>query len=264
MEIMGVVNVTPDSFYAGSSAMGEKAVRMALRMLDEGADIIDIGGQSTRPGSSQVSAEKELRRIAPVVRRLSKTCSRISIDTYNYHVARFAADHGIAMINDITGMRQQSMRTLVAERKLECVIMHMQGEPKTMQASPHYDNVVNDVKRFLAGRIRLCEDDGIAKRRIIIDPGIGFGKTARHNLQILKGIGSFKSLGKRILIGASRKSFIGRINGTDKEPLPAEERLEGSLAIASYCALNGVDMLRVHDVKETIRAIEVIDALERS
>ncbi len=261
-KIMGIVNVTPDSFYASSRAQGEKAVKAALLMCDQGADIIDIGGQSTRPGSARISSGEELRRVATVIDRLAARAQcKLSIDTYYCGVARYAAACGVQIINDITGMRSRAMRELVRDSKLECVIMHMKGSAASMRNSPRYNDVVAEVKGFLKSRIGMCENEGIAGGRIIIDPGIGFGKTAAHNIEIIRNIGTLRSLGKRVLIGASRKSFIGAIGGREGKPLPAEERLEGSLALACYCAIFGADLLRVHDVKETAAALRVIDAL---
>ena len=259
---MGVLNVAPDSFYSGSRAQGRAAVKMALEMEDEGADIIDIGGQSTRPGSERVGADEELARISPVISALvSKVSCKLSIDTYNYGVAKFAAGSGVQVINDITGMGSKPMRELVADNGLECVIMHMKGSPKTMQVNPHYGNVIREIKKFLGERVRLCERDGVSKGKIIVDPGIGFGKSPDHNIEILKNIDEFKTLRKRVLVGASRKSFIGRINGGGGVTLDPDQRLEGSLAVACYCTLKDVDILRVHDVKETVRAVEVMEAL---
>ncbi len=261
-KLMAIINVTPDSFYAGSRAMSQQAVEMALRFVDEGADMIDIGGESTRPGSEIVSAEEELTRVLPVIEKLSKKINiPISIDTYKPDVALAAIDAGAKIVNDITGMRSKKMRELVADSKSQCVIMHMKGEPKTMQVSPTYSDVVKEVYAFLSSSIKNCEGDGINSKKIIIDPGIGFGKTTAHNLELLKNIEKFKKLKKPILVGASRKSFIGRILGNESTPLPPEDRLEGSLAIATYCALQSVDILRVHDVKETLRAIKVLELL---
>jgi dihydropteroate synthase len=258
-KIMGIINITPDSFYVGSRAYGEMAIERAFSMCDQGADIVDIGGQSTRPGSEPISPQEELLRITPIIDKLATRIKcKLSIDTYNYKVAEYAADCGVQIINDINGMRSKAMRELVSDNKLECVIMHMQGSPKTMQVAPHYRNVVLDIKEFLAKRIKLCEEEGIKKSNIIIDPGIGFGKTLEHNLEIIKNIGDFKTFEKRVLLGVSRKGFIGKIDRTIYGP---EERLEGSLAVACYCTLKGVDILRVHDVKETIRAVKIIDKL---
>lgn len=260
---MGIVNVTPDSFYAGSRARGREAVAAALKMCDEGADIVDVGGQSTRPGTMPISPQEELRRVAPVIEGLAgRIGCKLSVDTYNYGVAKYAADSGVEIINDITGMRSKAMRELVSDNRLECVIMHMQGSPESMQDSPHYKNVVLEVMSFLRKRTRLCEKEGIPKSRIIVDPGIGFGKTLEHNLEILRQIEKFKSLDGRLLVGASRKSFIGKICGRPGRPLPAGERLEGSLAVACYCAAKGADMVRVHDVRETRMALRMAEMLQ--
>jgi dihydropteroate synthase len=262
-QIVGILNLTPDSFYPDSRAYGAKAVKKALAMHDEGAEIIDIGGESTRPGSNPITAKEELRRIAPIIGKLaSRLDCKLSIDTYKPEVAKFAADAGAAIINDINGMRSKEMRELVSDRGLECVVMHMQGSPKTMQVAPHYRDVVKETKRFFVERMKLCERSGISSKNIIIDPGIGFGKTVENNLDILRNITVYRSFNKRIMVGVSRKGFIGKIGGTNGGTLPVEERLEGSLALACYCAMKGVEMLRVHDVKETTRALRLIDALK--
>ena len=258
MQIMAIVNVTLDSFFAGSRAIGDAAITKALSLAEEGADIIDIGGESTRP----ISAEEEIERVIPVIESIiDKTNAKISIDTYKPEIARAAVEAGAEIINDITGMHSQEMRELAADEHKEVVIMHMQGTPKTMQTNPTYQDVVKEIKDFFNQRIELCEDSGINPQNIILDPGIGFGKTTQHNLDILRNIESFKQLSKRLLIGASRKSFIGRILQNEEHALPPEERLEGSLAVAAYCALKGVDILRVHDVKETIRAVKIAELL---
>ncbi len=262
MQIMAIVNVTQDSFYAGSRALGETAIIKALALAEEGADIIDIGGESTRPGSEPVSLKEELDRVIPVIEGIvDKTNAKISIDTYKSEVAKAVVEAGADIINDITGMQSQEMRELAADEHKEVVIMHMQGTPKTMQTNPAYEDVVSVIKTFFIDRISLCEQAGINAKHIILDPGIGFGKTTQHNLEILRNVDKFKELGKRLLIGASRKSFIGRILQNEEHPLPPEERLEGSLAIAAYCTLKNVDILRVHDVKETIRAVKIAEML---
>jgi dihydropteroate synthase len=260
-KIMGIINATPDSFYPASQAGGKEAVSLALHMEECGADIIDIGGESTRPGSDPVSADEELRRIIPIIEGLDGISAKISVDTYRPEVAIKAIKAGASVINDIGGMGGTAMRRLAAENGVEVVIMHMKGAPKTMQESPAYSSVVSEIYSFFEDRISLCEADGIEPGKIIIDPGLGFGKTTQHNLEILRGIKEFRGLGKRILVGASRKSFIGKIIGSEAEPASPEDRLGGSLAVAVYCALQGVDIVRVHDVEETARAIKVAELL---
>jgi dihydropteroate synthase len=262
-KIMGVINATPDSFHSGSRFYGQDAVMQGLAFAQQGADIIDIGGESTRPGSEPVSIQEELQRVIPVVQKLAgKTDALLSIDTYKPEVAQAAMDAGASIVNDIHGMRSSSMRKVVADAKAACIIMHMQGTPKEMQASPAYKNAVEEVYAFLSDSCRLCESEGIAPSKITVDPGIGFGKTAEHNLQILRSIPRLKEIGKPVLVGASRKSFIGRILGSESKPLPVEQRLEGSLAVAAYSVMRGADVLRVHDVGETVRAVKIIEALQ--
>lgn len=260
---MGIVNVTQDSFYAGSRAAGDMAIAKVFQLAEEGADIIDIGGESTRPDSEPISTEEELKRIIPVIESVvDRISAKISVDTYKPEVAERAVEAGADIINDVTGMQDQRMRELAADTHVEVVIMHMQGKPKTMQHNPEYADVIGEIRNFLAGRISLCEDAGIHAAHIVLDPGIGFGKTTQHNIEILRNISAFKSFGKRLLVGASRKSFIGRILGSETNPLPPEERLGASLAIAAYCNLKGVDLLRVHDVKETARAVKIMEMLK--
>jgi len=257
--IMAVLNVTPDSFYDGGRHLGrEGAVADAIAMASEGADIIDIGGESTRPGAQPVSAAEELDRVLPVIEGIRRTCTvPISIDTYKAAVARAALTAGADIINDISALRfDEEMAALVAQEKVPVVLMHMQGTPQTMQHEPRYKNVVQDVRDFLAERVAFAESSGVARERIIIDPGIGFGKTMEHNLSVLRELHEFTELGQPLLVGVSRKRFIGRILNAD-----ALGRLEGSLAAAVGAALAGANILRVHDVKETWRAVRVADAI---
>ncbi len=261
-KIMAIINATHDSFYKNSCVAGDVAVNLGIKFVDEGASIIDIGGESTRPGSNPIPASEELKRILPIIERLSgKISAKISVDTYKPEVAEAALKSGASIVNDITGMRTDAMRTLVADYKAECVIMHMLGNPKTMQDNPNYGNVVAEVSDFLHKRAEVCKSDGIKPENIIFDPGIGFGKTTKHNIELIRGIPILRKLGKRVMIGASRKSFIGKILESESFPVAPEERLDGSLAVASFAVLNGVDILRVHDVKETVRAIKIIEAL---
>ena len=255
--VMGILNVTPDSFSDGGLFVDvEVAVHHAKQMVKDGAEIIDVGGESTRPGSEPVSEDEELKRIKPVIKRLLKEVDvPISVDAYKPKVAEECINLGIHLINDITGLRNKEMIKIVAKYKVPVIIMHMKGEPKNMQENPIYDDVVKEVKEFLGSRIREAKKAGI--NYIIIDPGIGFGKTTDHNLQILKRLKEFRDLKCPILVGASRKSFIGNITG-----LPANERLEGTLAAVSIAVMNGANIVRVHDVKECKRAVQVADAIK--
>jgi dihydropteroate synthase len=258
--LMGIVNVTPDSFYDGGKRFDSaKAVADALEMVDSGAEILDVGGESTRPGAEPVPLEEELRRVLPVIRELRKNSNvPISIDTYKEAVARAALDAGADIVNDISALRfDPRMAALVASENIPLILMHMQGVPRTMQVEPHYQDVVREVRDFLAERVHSAKEAGIAARQIIIDPGIGFGKTLAHNLALLKDLGSFNSLGQSLLVGNSRKAFIGKILNA----AGPEERLEGSLAAAVAAALSGANIVRVHDVSETYRALRVADAI---
>jgi dihydropteroate synthase len=258
--LMGIVNVTPDSFYDGGKRFDSaKAVADALEMVDSGAEILDVGGESTRPGAEPVPLEEELRRVLPVIRELRKNSNvPISIDTYKEAVARAALDAGADIVNDISALRfDPRMAALVASENIPLILMHMQGVPRTMQVEPHYQDVVREVRDFLAERVHSAKEAGIAARQIIIDPGIGFGKTLAHNLALLKDLGSFNSHGQPVLVGISRKAFIGKI----LDLAGPEERLEGSLAAAVAAALNGANIIRAHDVSETHRALRVADAI---
>jgi dihydropteroate synthase len=257
--VMGILNLTPDSFYDGGRHSDlERALRAALAMVEAGADIIDIGGESTRPGAPPVKAGEELARILPVLRELRRrTAVPISVDTYKAGVASAALAAGADIINDVSALRfDPEMITLVARERVPIVLMHMQGTPRTMQAEPHYGDVVREVGDFLAARARAALDHGIAPEMLIIDPGIGFGKTIQHNLELIRGLPALAAAGRPLLIGASRKAFIGRILGFD-----AGERLEGSVAVGVAAILNGANLLRVHDVRETVRAARIADAI---
>ena len=257
---MGIVNVTPDSFYDGGKRFDTgRAADDAVEMIDFGAEILDIGGESTRPGAQPVTLDEELRRVLPVIRELRKRCSvPISVDTYKEAVARAALDEGADIVNDISALRfDPAMAALVANEGVPLILMHMQGVPRTMQREPHYQDVLREVRDFLAERVRAAKQAGIAQEEIIIDPGIGFGKTLAHNLVLLKNLQSLNSLGQPLLIGVSRKAFIGKILNA----AGPEERLDGSMAAAVSAALNGANILRVHDVSETVRALRVIDAI---
>jgi dihydropteroate synthase len=258
--VMGIVNVTPDSFYDGGKRFDTgRAVDDAVEMIDFGAEILDIGGESTRPGAQPVTLDEELRRVLPVIRELRKRCSvPTSIDTYKEAVARAALDEGADIVNDISALRfDPGMTALVANEGVPLILMHMQGVPRTMQWEAHYQDVLREVRDFLAERVCAAKQAGIAQEEILIDPGIGFGKTLAHNLVLLKNLQSLNSLGQPLLIGVSRKAFIGKILNA----AGPEERLEGSVAAAVSAALNGANILRVHDVSETVRALRVIDAI---
>lgn len=256
---MGVLNVTPDSFYDGGRREdAHQAIADGVVMAAMGADLIDIGGESTRPGAAAVSEAEELARVLPVIRGLRKEVALpISIDTYKSAVARAALDAGADIVNDISALRfDPAMVALVAQEKVPVILMHMQGTPRTMQASPQYADVVREVRDFLAAQLYDAMDAGIAPEAIVLDPGIGFGKTLDHNLQLLRGLPVLAALGQPLLVGVSRKTFIGKI--LNLEP---DQRLEGSLAAAVAAALAGANLLRVHDVGETRRALRVADAL---
>jgi dihydropteroate synthase len=220
--------------------------------------MIDIGGESTRPGAQPVSLEEELQRVLPVIKGLRRTLSvPLSIDTYKAKVARAALDEGADIVNDISALRfDPEMASLVAVERVPIVLMHMQGTPRTMQAEPHYRDVLEEVKEFLSERVQYAIDRGAAPENIVIDPGIGFGKTLEHNLTLMRGLSSLRSLGPPILVGASRKAFIGKILG-----LGPDERLEGSLAATVAAVLAGANMVRVHDVKQAWRAVRIADAI---
>ena len=261
--IMGVVNVTPDSFSDGGDHFATMAAAAhGKRLLNDGAQIIDVGGESTRPGADIVSEEEEKERILPVISALKKQgIPVISIDTRNAETMRAAIDAGANFINDISGLlHDEQSVSVVAQSGLPVCIMHMQGVPQTMQNRPVYGNVLDDVMAFFEERLEFCESNGIAQNRVILDPGIGFGKTLAHNLKIIKNLKEFKHFGCPILLGVSRKSFIGAISG---EEIP-KNRLAGSLAAAIYGLEAGVQIFRVHDVKETKQAFDVYRAIRNS
>jgi dihydropteroate synthase len=257
--LMGVLNITPDSFSNGGLFFDkEKAVLCALRMVEEGADIIDIGGESTRPGSKPVELEEELRRVIPVIESLAKEVDvPISIDTYKAVVAQRAIEAGAQIINDISGLHfDPSLAQVAAREDTPLVLMHIRGTPETMQKDVHYSSLFPEIIRYLRDSIRTAESTGIDPGQIIIDPGIGFGKTLEDNLLILKHLYEFRILGKPILLGTSRKSFIGKILNTE-----VENRLEGTLSSIAIGVLNGAHIIRCHDVPQTKRAIAVADAV---
>ena len=259
--IMGILNVTPDSFSDGGIYYDvDMAVEHALEMIDEGADIIDVGGESTRPGSAPVPVREEISRVVPVIEKLAGRIGvLISIDTYKAEVAGAAIDAGAGIVNDISGLRfDDRMSKVVSENNVPVIIMHIKGTPKDMQTNPAYENLIGEIMQYLEESISIAENDGIPSDKIIIDPGIGFGKTFEDNLEIIKRLAEFKKLCRPILVGPSRKSFIGRILG-DALPL---ERTEGTAAAVAVSIMNGADIIRVHDVKEMAEVVKVADAIK--
>jgi dihydropteroate synthase len=260
--VMGIVNVTPDSFSDGAMfATAEEAVAHGARLVDEGADLVDVGGESARPGSDPVEVDEELRRVVPVIEGLAKARpgTPISVDTRKPEVAIASLDAGACVVNDITAGHDAKLLEIVARTGAGIVLMHMLGEPKTMQVDPRYDDVVAEVHEFLRERIEAAVFAGIPEERICIDPGIGFGKTVDHNLALLRAVPALRMLGAAVMVGASRKGFIGTLTGVED---PAA-RLEGSLAVAVLAAAHGADLVRVHDVEATVRALKVADAVVR-
>ncbi|MHB9035359.1 MAG: dihydropteroate synthase [Armatimonadota bacterium] len=260
--VMGILNVTPDSFSDGGRFSGtESAVDAALQMVENGADIIDIGGESTRPGSDAVSVAEEIDRVIPVIRMIAEEIKvPISIDTYKSEVAKAALDSGALIVNDISaGTFDSNMPLLLAERRCAAIIMHIKGTPKDMQLSPEYHDLLGEVCGFLRDRVKALVEAGVDERAIIIDPGIGFGKTADHNLELLRRLREFTSTGRPILVGTSRKATIGQVLGG----LPADDRLEGTAATVAISIANGADIVRVHDVKEMVRVARMSDAIVR-
>jgi len=260
--IMGILNVTPDSFSDGGKYFGkERAVEQALRMRDEGADIIDIGGESTRPGAEKISVKEEISRVVPVIEALAnKVKIPISIDTYKSAVAEAAILSGASIINDISGLRfDPEMPRVAARHNVPVVIMHIKGTPKNMQKKPVYKALIPEITDYLREGIEIARNAGVADDKIVIDPGIGFGKTIEHNLEIIKKLNEFSGLEKPILIGPSRKSFIGRILGD----LPVTERLEGTAAVLAIGIFNGANIIRVHDIKEMGRVARIADRIKK-
>ncbi len=260
--VMGILNVTPDSFYDGKRYNTlENAIDRALKMAEEGADIIDVGGESTRPGAYPVSEAEEIKRVIPVIKVLSEQVRKpISIDTYKAIVAKKAIDAGASIINDIGGLlMDKEMAEIAAESKVPLVIMHKKGTPRTMQKYPIRKNVVSEILSSLRKSVSLALNAGIQEDRIILDPGIGFGKTAQHNLEILKRLDEFRSMGFPLLLGTSRKKFIGTILN-----LSARESLYGTLATLAVAVMNGAHIVRVHDVREAVQVVTVCDAIRNS
>lgn len=257
--LMGILNVTPDSFSDGGLYFEkEKAIAHGLRMIEEGADLIDIGGESTRPGSKPIGVEEELRRVVPVVETLARERDTpISIDTYKAAVARKAIEAGAQMINDISGLHfDPSLAEVAAQADVPLVLMHIRGTPETMQVNVHYDSLFSEILKYLKEGIERAESAGVDPDQILVDPGIGFGKTVEDNLLLLKHLAEFRVLGKPILLGTSRKSFIGKILGTE-----VHDRLEGSLASMVVGVLHGAHILRCHDIPQAKRALAIVDAI---
>ena len=259
--IMGILNVTPDSFSDGGLYLNpEQAIKHAEEMLADGADMIDVGGQSSRPGAAPVPAEVEYQRVIPVVRHLVKRYGAlVSVDTYRASIAEAALDAGAVLINDISAMRfDGQMASLLARYNATVVLMHMQGTPQTMQQAPTYRHVIDDIYGFLDERLCYAMQHGIVRQRIVLDPGIGFGKTVPHCVEILRSLESFQALGQPLLVGTSRKSFLGALLQRD-----VWERLEGTITSVVYAVLHGATVVRVHDVRPIVQAVRLLDALEQ-
>jgi len=256
--VMGIVNVTPDSFSDGGKYSSvDLAIEHALQLIAEGADILDIGGESTRPGATPVGLDEELKRVIPVIEALSKvTTVPLSIDTYKPGVMRAAIQAGVDIVNDICALREEGALEIVANSNAGVCLMHMQGTPQTMQVNPQYNDVVTEVKQFLADRVDACLKYGIASERITLDPGFGFGKTTAHNVALIQHLDSFAELGFPLLVGLSRKSVLGRIAGGDEQ-----QRLHAGLAASVISVMKGAKIVRVHDVKATVDALKVVAAV---
>ena len=259
MVVMGIVNTTPDSFSDGGQFLDvDAAVTHALRLANEGAEILDIGGESTRPGAPAVSEQEELDRVIPVIQRLAKRPEFVlSIDTQKPSVARAAIDAGAAIVNDIAANRSDpEMWQVVAEAGAGYVCMHMQGNPQTMQAKPNYDDVTREVCDFFRERLALLSTHGVSIEQVVLDPGIGFGKPLQHNIKLLRDLNKFSLVERPTLVGASRKSFIEKLLGA-----PIDERLPASLACAAWAAIQGSQIIRVHDVAETVQVVRMAETL---
>ncbi len=261
INIMGVINTTPDSFSDGGLyADHHKALEHARKLIDEGADILDIGGESTRPGAAEVAVEEEMRRTIPLIEAIRQFSDiALSIDTSKPAVMRAAAAAGADMINDVWALRREGALQAAAESDLMVCLMHMQGTPDSMQQNPHYENVVAEVAEFLQQRIDVASDAGIARERLIIDPGFGFGKTLAQNLQLLDSLSEFTLFGLPLLVGISRKSMLGQITGKK-----VDDRLSASLSAAVIAAMSGANIIRVHDVTETKDAVAIVQAIQNN
>jgi dihydropteroate synthase len=259
--LMGVINVTPDSFSDGGLFTDpSQAIAHGLRLIEEGAEIVDIGGESTRPGAEPVPPDEELARVLPVIEglRQARATARISIDTSKAIVAQQALRAGASLVNDVTALADPEMAGVIVQAGAECCLMHMLGEPRTMQLDPHYDDVVTDVKAFLAQRLNKAIQEGIPEERILLDPGIGFGKTINHNLELLDRLHELTDLGRPIVIGTSRKSFLGRLTGR-----PVDERVAGTIATSVMAYERGATIFRIHDVAPVNDALRVAAATVR-
>lgn len=258
--VMGIINVTPDSFSGdGMAADWERALARATDFLSAGADIIDVGGQSTRPAAEEVPEEEEIRRVVPAVEAIAARLDCVvSVDTYRPQVARRAIEGGARMVNDVFGLRAEGMVELVARTGVAACIMHMQGTPRTMQIAPHYEDLMGEIKSFLAERVAVAEAAGISRDRLLVDPGFGFGKTVQHNLEILRRLGELRAIGTGVLIGTSRKSTIGKVLGVE-----VDERLFGTAATCAVAIVNGANVIRVHDVREMAQVARMTDAILR-
>jgi dihydropteroate synthase len=258
--VMGVLNITPDSFSDGGAFLApDQALAHAERMAADGADLIDIGGESSRPGARSVPVDEELQRVIPVIERISKAVAvPLSIDTSKAEVARQALSAGASIINDITALRGDAgMARVAAEAEAPVVLMHMQGNPRTMQNRPTYRSLIGDIAEFFEDRLAALDKAGIPRDRVVLDPGLGFGKTVDHNLEIIRSLERFSRMGRPLLVGPSRKSFVGRVLD-----LPVGERLEGTAAAVTAAVLNGASVIRVHDVREMVRVIRMADSIK--
>ncbi|MBZ4663174.1 MAG: folP [Caloramator sp.] len=262
MKVMGILNATPDSFYSNSRVSGvEEGVKRALEMIKNGADIIDVGGESTRPGSEPIGLDEELNRVIPLIEGIRRENKEIliSVDTYRAETAKKAIEAGADIINDISGMTfDKDMVRVVKDYNVPIIIMHIKGTPKNMQQNPQYENVLKEVKEYFKERIEYAIKNGISKDKIIIDPGIGFGKTYEHNIELIKNIEFFNDLEVPVLLAVSRKSSIGIALGN----VPPEERLEGTIAVTCYASMKNIHIIRVHDVLENKRALMMMEALK--
>jgi dihydropteroate synthase len=256
--VMGILNVTPDSFSDGGHfSQTDQAIEHAFKLIDEGADILDVGGESTRPNAIPVSLQQELNRVIPVIEALANKINiPISIDTYKPAVMRAAIDAGASIVNDVKALQEEGALDAVANSDVGVCLMHMQGTPQSMQDNPNYSDVVKDVSDFLIKRIGICEKSGIVKERILIDPGFGFGKTRAHNITLIQQLNTLTQLGFPMLVGLSRKSVLGQVTGSD-----VDARLHASVAAAVISVMKGANVVRVHDVKATVEALKVVTAI---
>ena len=255
--VMGIVNVTPDSFSDGGKFnTTEKAIQHALQLVEEGAEILDIGGESTRPGASPVQLDEELKRVIPVIEGLRGVGVPLSIDTYKPQVMQAAITAGADIVNDVWALREPQTLEIVAASQVGVCLMHMQGRPQTMQADPQYDDVVSEVRKFLKDRLNAAEQAGIVRSRIVLDPGFGFGKRTAHNLTLLNHLNDIQALGLPLLIGLSRKSVLGQVVGSS-----VDERIHASIAASVVSVMKGANIVRVHDVKPTIDALKIVQAV---